>query len=145
MRIHQESIPDVDRYAAKVYKALKPACALFFESTNKFMVSEASGEYAKLPLYGWLPDWARYRFRQAVQGEQVMKLAVDFNRFTYTLLRRTFQEIGFRRVLDVVDLVDPAPMPSLKRSATNVSRAFPPARWSALTFAIPATTFACTN
>ena len=37
-----------------------------------------------------------------------MKLGIDFTQFTYPLLRRTFKEIGFRRVLDVVDLVDPA-------------------------------------
>ncbi len=129
----------------KVYRALKPGGTLFFESTNKFMVTEASGEYAKLPLYGWLPDWARYRFRQAVQGRQVMKLGIDFNQFTYPLLRRTFKEIGFRQVLDVVDLVDPEPMSGLKRSVTSVSRAFPPARWSVLTFVIPATTFVCTK
>ena len=35
-----------------------------------------------------------------------MKLGIDFTQFTYPLLRQTFKEIGFRRVLDVVDLVD---------------------------------------
>ena len=38
----------------RVYRALKPGGALFFESTNKFAV--ISGEYAPLPFYGALPE-----------------------------------------------------------------------------------------
>ena len=72
-----------------------------------------------------------------------MKLGIDFTQFTYPMLRRAFKEIGFRRVLDVVDLVDPARLPPAKRTVTNVSRSFPPARWLVLTFIMQATTFVC--
>lgn len=127
----------------KVYDALRPGGVLFFESTNKFMLRERSGEYGAVPLYGWLPDAARYRLRRAVHGEDVMKLGIDFNQFRYSLLRRTFRELGFRQIFDMVDLVDLDRLPKHKRTATRICRAFGPAKWLALTFWLPATTFVC--
>jgi len=127
---------------AKVYRALRPGGVLFFESTNKFTFQK-SGEYAKLPLYGWLPNGARYRLRKAVHGEDIMKLGIDFNQFRHGLLRREFKKLGFRKVLDVVDFVDAKKMPALKRGVTIASRTLPPIRALLLTFVMPATAFVC--
>lgn len=88
----------------KVYNALKPGGLLYFFSTNKF--SFRSGEF-KFPLYGWLPDKWRYRLRIKKQGEDIMKLGIDFNQFTYARLRRFFNELGFTIILDRIDLLDP--------------------------------------
>ena len=51
----------------KVTQTLKPDGLLFFESTNKF--SFVSGEYSKIPLYGWMPNQVRYGLRKALQGK----------------------------------------------------------------------------
>ena len=88
----------------KVFVALKPGGLFYFDSTNKF--SFTSGEF-NFPLYGWLPDQWRYRLRIARQGEDIMKLGIDFNQFTYGLLRRNFKQVGFRTVLDRIDIRDP--------------------------------------
>lgn len=85
----------------KVYDALKPRGVLLFESTNKFSLT--SGEF-HFPLYGWLPDSWRYRLRVARQGPDIMKLGIDFNQFTYPLLRRTFRKLGFQQIHDRVSL-----------------------------------------
>jgi 2-polyprenyl-3-methyl-5-hydroxy-6-metoxy-1,4-benzoquinol methylase len=127
----------------KVYAALKPNGVLFFESTNKYTLKFSATEYPALPFYGWLPDWARYGLRQRVHGKDVMKLGIDFTQFTYPMLRRAFKEIGFRQVLDVVDLVETERLSSAKRAVTNLSRSFPPARSAVLTFIMQATTFVC--
>jgi SAM-dependent methyltransferase len=89
---------------AKVAAALKPGGVFFFGSTNKF--SFKSGEYW-VPLYGWLPDGCRYALRRALQGDDIMQWGIDFNQFTYPLLRRYFKELGFSRVLDRADVLDP--------------------------------------
>jgi SAM-dependent methyltransferase len=127
---------------AKLYAALKPEGVLFFESTNKFYLGK-SGEFPRLPFYSWLPNAARYRFRKVVHGPDIMKLGIDFNQFTHGMLRREFSKLGFRKVLDVVDLVDAGPMTPVKRSVTLASRRVPPARSLLLTFIMPATTFVC--
>jgi SAM-dependent methyltransferase len=90
----------------RCYRALRPGGILYFYSTNKFALR--SGEYPQLPLYGWLPNRARYRLRAARQGEQVIQSgAVDFNQFTYWGLRREFRRIGFSQVLDRFQLISP--------------------------------------
>jgi 2-polyprenyl-3-methyl-5-hydroxy-6-metoxy-1,4-benzoquinol methylase len=127
---------------SKIYTALKPGGVLFFESTNKFSVG-VSGEFAAFPLYGWLPDGARYRLRQALHGKDIMKLGIDFTQFTHGLLRREFKKLGFSRALDIVDLVDISRLSPLKRAITQSCRAFPPFRHSLLTFVMSTTTFVC--
>jgi 2-polyprenyl-3-methyl-5-hydroxy-6-metoxy-1,4-benzoquinol methylase len=127
---------------AKLYQALKPGGAMFFESTNKFSFAK-SGEFPQFPLYGWLPNWARYRLRMVTHGKDVMKLGIDFNQFRHGLLRREFKKLGFRKVLDVVDLVDADRLAPLKRRVTLASRTLPPVRSLLLTFVMPATTFVC--
>jgi 2-polyprenyl-3-methyl-5-hydroxy-6-metoxy-1,4-benzoquinol methylase len=125
----------------RVCRALAPGGALFFESTNKF--SFTSGEWQAFPLYGWLPDRARYRLRMLAHGADIMKLGIDFHQFTYPSLRRTFRELGFSRVYDRVDLAEPESMASpLKRLAVRICRRSRPLRHLALTF-IEATTFVC--
>jgi SAM-dependent methyltransferase len=123
----------------KAYAALKPGGVLFFESTNKFSIR--SGEHHML-FYGWMPDAMRYRFRVARQGKDVMKLGIDFNQFRYPLLRRTFQEVGFRKILDLVDLLQPEGMHGWKRSVVSLSKKFRLVKSFVLTF-YEATTFVC--
>lgn len=88
----------------KVFDALKSGGVFFFVSTNKF--SLISGEY-NIPLYGWLPNSWRYRIRLLGQGEEIMKLGIDFNQFTYFQLRGFFEKLGFSIVLDRVEILDP--------------------------------------
>jgi len=86
----------------KVYKALKKGGLLYFTSTNRF--SPISGEYW-FPLYGWLPDKMRYGLRCFFQGEDIMKLGIDFNQFDYVKLRSFFEKTGFT-AFDLADVVD---------------------------------------
>ena len=87
----------------RVYQALRPGGVLFFESTNKFSLT--SGE-CHLPLYGWLPDAFRYWLRRRIHGDDIMKLGIDFNQFTYWGLRREFRSLGFSQVHDRIDAAD---------------------------------------
>ena len=96
-----EHIEHWERAAERIYRALRPGGLFVFSSTNKFAFT--SGEY-DFPLYGWLPDRWRYRLRISRQGPDIMKLGIDFNQFRYPLLRRTFERIGFSRVMDRVEM-----------------------------------------
>lgn len=125
-----------------VYRALSPGGVLFFESTNKFSLQ--SWEYPALPLYGWLPDPLRYRFRMLVQGPDVMKLGIDFNQFRYPLLRRVLREIGFKTILDPVDLAEPESATRLKRGVLVAAKQSRAVRHLVLTF-MGATTLVCTK
>jgi SAM-dependent methyltransferase len=123
-----------------VYRALKPGGLLFFESTNKFSIT--SGEYP-LPCYGWMPDWMRYRFRIMKQGPDIMRLGIDFNQFTYPLLRREFRKIGFSEWRDRVYLSQPDNVKSpLKRNILKLCKSNAIIREITLTF-FEATTFVC--
>jgi len=117
-----------------IYRALKPGGVFYFCSTNKFSLT--SGEY-KFPLYGWLPDRWRYALRSRCQGDDIMRLGIDFNQFTYPQLRRVFERIGFSQVLDVVDLLDPDrlnnPAP-WKRAVLQVLKHCSPLKHIVLTF-----------
>ncbi len=124
---------------AKVYDALAPGGALYFESTNKF--SFTSDEFW-FPLYGWLPNAWRYRLRVAIQSPDIMKLGIDFNQFTYFGLRRAFKRLGFSVVKDRVDLVDTGRLSGFKRLFIAAARRFPPVRHLLLLF-VEATTFVC--
>jgi len=124
----------------KVYDALRPGGVLFFESTNKFSLT--SGEF-HFPLYGWLPDSLRYRLRVARQGPDIMKLGIDFNQFTYPLLRRTFRNVGFTQILDRLTLAKPEKIISpLKRFLVRLGKQFRPLGELTLLFA-ETTTFVC--
>jgi SAM-dependent methyltransferase len=99
-----EHVEDWRSGIRNIYRALKPDGILYFNSTNKFtLVRSAEYDY---PLYGWFPDAWRYRLRKKRQGEDIMKLGIDFNQFTYPLLRRFFKSVGFRDVHDLVDIID---------------------------------------
>jgi SAM-dependent methyltransferase len=123
-----------------VYRALAPGGVLLFESTNKFALKH--WEYQKLPLYGWLPDKLRYRFRMMVQGPEIMRLGIDFNQFRYPQLRRVFRELGFRTVLDAVDLSDLDRLRGSKRAIMGTAKRHRSARHVLLTF-MEATTLVC--
>jgi ubiquinone/menaquinone biosynthesis C-methylase UbiE len=90
---------------AKIHRCLKPGGVMFWESTNKF--SFTSGEYTGVPLYGWLPDSARYKLRKVAHGPDIMKLGIDFHQFRYPLLRGEFRKLGFSRIYDRIDMADP--------------------------------------
>jgi SAM-dependent methyltransferase len=125
-----------------VYRALRPGGVMFFESTNKFALKH--WEYQRLPLYGWLPDAVRYRIRIAAQGPEIMKLGIDFNQFRYPQLRRAFREVGFRTILDAVDLSDMDRLSGLKRAVMSAAKRNQAARGILLTF-MEATTLVCTK
>ncbi len=99
-----EHVRDWRRGLEKVAAALKDGGVLYFASTNKFSLT--SGEYW-IPLYGWLPDVWRYRLRRALQGDAIMGWGIDYNQFTYPQLRRFFKRVGFSRVLDRADVLNP--------------------------------------
>jgi ubiquinone/menaquinone biosynthesis C-methylase UbiE len=125
---------------AKVYRALRPGGALLFESTNKF--SFRSGEYP-LAMYGWMPDWMRYRFRMMVQGPDIMKLGIDFHQFTYGRLRRAFRRAGFRQLLDRVDLANEAESAGSRAKVLRLCRQNRLIRKLVLTFGFDVTNYLC--
>jgi SAM-dependent methyltransferase len=108
-----EHVEDWRRGLERIYQWLRPGGLLLFESTNKFALR--SGEYAKFPFYGWLPNAVRYRFRQMVHGPDIMQLGIDFHQFTQGGLRKVFREVGFSRIHDRVDLADLAASTRMKR------------------------------
>jgi SAM-dependent methyltransferase len=89
---------------AHVAAALRPGGVLIFSSTNRFSIR--SGEFP-MPFYGWLPDPLRYALRRAIEGPDVMRLGIDFHQFTYSMVRRALTQVGFSRIYDVADLLDP--------------------------------------
>ncbi len=115
----------------KAYDALKPGGVFYFASTNKF--SFTSGEW-NFPLYGWLPNRLRYRLRIYSQGEDIMKLGIDFNQFTYPELRRAFREIGFSQVFDRVQISDAHSKSGWKRSVIGLAKRSSVVRHLLLTF-----------
>lgn len=136
-----EHVEDWRKGLRNVYRCLKPGGSMFFESTNKF--SLVSGEYSRIPLYGWLPDSMRYALRKKVHGPDIMQLGIDFHQFRYPLLRREFRKIGFRGVYDRVDLSDVAVFTSpLKEKLMHMARTNPLLRSAILTFA-ETTRFIC--
>jgi 2-polyprenyl-3-methyl-5-hydroxy-6-metoxy-1,4-benzoquinol methylase len=88
----------------KIFDALKPGGLFYFSSTNKF--SLISDEY-NFPLYGWLPNRWRYKLRTYRQGEDIMKLGIDFNQFTYFQLTTFFKQLGFSIVMNKIEFIDP--------------------------------------
>ncbi|MGI8733615.1 MAG: class I SAM-dependent methyltransferase [Pyrinomonadaceae bacterium] len=137
-----EHVEDWQKGVKKIFQALKPGGVFYFDSTNKF--SFTSGEY-NFPLYGWMPNSWRYQLRKSRQGEDIMKLGIDFHQFTYPQLRGFFQDVGFSKVLDVVDFKDTSRMatqtPMRKAILTSI-KTIKPVKHVVLTF-LPATIFIC--
>jgi SAM-dependent methyltransferase len=125
---------------AKVYRALKPGGALFFESTNKWSVK--SGELPPMLFYGWLPNWARYNLRKVIHGREIMKLGIDFHQFTYMGLKRAFRQVGFSEAHDVFDLTETGTKSRVKARLVEGARRNRFLRGSMLFF-FEATTFVC--
>ena len=135
-----EHVEDWQKGVQKIYDALKPGGLFYFDSTNKF--SFVSGEY-NFPLYGWLPNGWRYRLRKSRQGEDIMKLGIDFHQFTYPQLRGFFRRVGFSKVLDLVDFKDLDRIGDYKKRVIfNSMKKSKPLKHLALTF-LPATMFIC--
>jgi 2-polyprenyl-3-methyl-5-hydroxy-6-metoxy-1,4-benzoquinol methylase len=135
-----EHVEDWQKGTKKIFDALKPGGVFYFDSTNKF--SFVSGEY-KFPLYGWMPNNWRYALRKARQGEDIMKLGIDFHQFTYPQLRRFFRQVGFTKVLDVVDFKEVSSIRNhKKRVVFGAMKRSKYLKHLALTFA-PATIFIC--
>ena len=136
-----EHVEDWRTGVAKVYETLKPGGVMYFESTNKF--SFTSGEYTGVPLYGWLPNAWRYALRKRVEGEDIMKLGIDFHQFTHSCLRKQFERLGFSKVLDRVEVADEAYVTTgLRRNVVRLAKQIGLAKSLALTFA-EATRFIC--
>jgi 2-polyprenyl-3-methyl-5-hydroxy-6-metoxy-1,4-benzoquinol methylase len=136
-----EHVEDWRTGIKKLWRTLKPGGLLYFESTNKF--SFTSGEYAGIPLYGWLPNSWRYSFRKAVHGKDIMKLGIDFHQFTHQCLREEFMRAGFSRVLDRIDVADERHVSTtLRRNVVRIAKQSKLARALALNFA-EATRFIC--
>lgn len=106
-----EHVEHWEKGIENIFRALKPGGLFYFYSTNRF--SFKSSEY-KFPLYGWMPNWMRFKLRVARQGPGVMKLGIDFNQFTHPQLRRAFKKVGFSSVMDIFYVfsqrMDPAKM-----------------------------------
>lgn len=137
-----EHVKDWRMGLEKVFKALAPGGLFYFYSTNKF--SFRSGEY-DYPLYGWWPDNWRYRIRKRRQGEQIMDWGIDFNQFTYFQLRRYFKSLGFSKVMDMIDILNPQNLnnPSMhKRLILRLCKTCKPFKHLFLFFA-PGTSFVC--
>ena len=138
-----EHVKDWRLGLAKVAAALKPGGVFFFAgSTNKF--SFTSGEYW-IPLYGWMPDRCRYALRRALQGEEIMQWGIDWNQFTYPLLRRYFKQLGYSRVLDRADMLDPDDLNNptrVKQVALKLLKSSPVLKHTALCFS-ETTMFVC--
>jgi 2-polyprenyl-3-methyl-5-hydroxy-6-metoxy-1,4-benzoquinol methylase len=136
-----EHVEDWRTGVGKVYETLKPGGVMYFESTNKF--SFTSGEYQGIPLYGWLPNSWRYALRKRVEGEDIMKLGIDFHQFTHSCLRKEFERLGFSKVLDRVDAADESHVTTgLRRNVVRAAKQIGLAKSLALTFA-EATRFIC--
>jgi SAM-dependent methyltransferase len=126
---------------ANLYRALTPGGAMFFESTNRF--SFVSGEWTHFPLYGWWPDWVRYRVRIRAQGPDIMKLGIDFHQFTHGVLRREFERAGFSRIYDRIEIADEEFVSSrFRRTLVSGARRSRLVKALALTFA-DVTRFVC--
>ena len=123
----------------KVFDALKPGGVLYFESTNKFSFISAEHHF---PLYGWFPDFIRYRLRIALQGPDIMHLGIDFNQFRYGQLRRVFKNMGFRQIVDRVELADLSSKTGWKRSLLAYAQNSAVIKTLILTF-VEVTTFVC--
>lgn len=139
-----EHVRNYGRGFARVYDALRPGGVFYFYSTNKF--SLRSGEYTDFPLYGWFPYAMRQRIRVSQQGAGIVESSgIDFNQFTYWGLARHFRSLGFTRVLDRVDYLDPADRSARTRTRTLgllAARRLPPIRLAARAFA-PGNHFIC--
>ena len=125
----------------RIYRALRPGGVLFFESTNKFSLRPTE---CPVPFYGWLPDRLRYRLRIIAQGPEIMRLGIDFNQFRYPQLRRALREIGFKTVLDAVDLADLERLGGIRRMVVAAAKRNRLVRSVVLTF-MDATTLVCTK
>ena len=125
----------------RIYRALRPGGVLFFESSNKFSLRPTE---CPVPFYGWLPDRLRYRLRIIAQGPEIMKLGIDFNQFRYPQLRRALREIGFKTVLDAVDLADLERLGGIRKVVVAAAKRNWLVRSVVLTF-MDATTLVCTK
>jgi hypothetical protein len=90
-----------------------------------------------------MPNSWRYALRTRVHGPEIMKLGIDFHQFTHAGLRREFKRLGFRRILDRVDIAQERYVSTgFRKQVVRLARKFPPVRYLALTFA-EATRFVC--
>jgi SAM-dependent methyltransferase len=137
-----EHVPDWRTALAKIYAALKPGGVFYFQSSNKFAF--VSGDFRGVPLYGWLPYRVRLAIRSMTEGPRPVPWAMD-NQFTYGSLRKYFRGMGFIRVVDYLDTVDPddlnSPTP-FRRFVARVLKSSVFTKGVALTF-WPVTMFVC--
>jgi SAM-dependent methyltransferase len=101
-----EHVEDYQRALSVIQRTLKPGGVFWGNSTNKFSLH--SGEYPRVPLYGWLPYPLRRAIRVHHQGPEIVSSSgIDFNQFTYFGIRRALRRAGFEQVYDRFDLIRP--------------------------------------
>ena len=123
-----EHVRDYQAALHNIYGALKHGGLLHVSTTNKF--SLVSGEYKRVPFYGWLPQRARYAIRRRA-GEEMF---FDWNEFTYHGLRRALRRAGFTKIYDRLDVVWPADKTGWKRQVVGAYQRVPMLKWPLLTF-----------
>ena len=101
-----EHVENYQRALSVIQRTLRPGGVFWGASTNKF--SLRSGEYPRVPLYGWLPYSLRRAIRVHDQGPEIVSSSgIDFNQFTYFGIRRALRRAGFTQVYDRFELLRP--------------------------------------
>lgn len=117
-----EHVKDWQKGLKNVYMSLKKGGLFYFTSTNKFSFKQ--GEF-NFPLYSWLPDNFRYKLRTFLQGEEIMRFGIDYNQFTYFQLRKVFKDLGYNKIMDIIDFYEVSDLKNptlLKRCAIHFGK-----------------------
>jgi 2-polyprenyl-3-methyl-5-hydroxy-6-metoxy-1,4-benzoquinol methylase len=138
-----EHLPNWKEAVQKIYAALKPEGVFYFSSSNKFAF--VSGEFRRIPLYGWFPDKVRRWIRTTVEGPGVLLWYMDCNQFRYPFLRKFLGQVGFRDIFDYIEMKDPDDLNNptrTRRFAAKILKSSKLAKRLCLTF-WPTTVFLC--
>lgn len=123
-----EHVRDYQAALHNIWRSMKAGGVLHISTTNKF--SMKSGEYPRVPLYGWLPQ----RLRLAIRRRAGEEMFFDWNEFTYWGLRRTCKRVGFTEVYDRLELIGREDKAGWKRRIIETYERFPPLRQALLLF-----------
>lgn len=102
---------------SEAHRVLRPGGLLFVGTTNRLYPISTEMDF---PLYQWLPFPLQKKVAIARKGPDVMENGFAWNHFTPMGLKRALRRTGFRRVLDVFDLVSPGDLKGVKKLARPV-------------------------